>query len=96
MGDSQGGWLDDRLPGVRDNERSSLILTLSYRGTFYTFAESAACVKGRLACDCGKSRLIRQSSDPEFPLLHCGDEISVVSVADALPTGASRQPGLEP
>jgi hypothetical protein len=67
--------MDDALP--------SLILTLSYRGRCYTFQEDPASVKGRLACDCGKSRLIRESSDPEFPLLHCGVEITLVSVADA-------------
>ena len=83
MGDSPATSWMIRFGGVMDNTFPSLILTLSYRGKSYTFREDQACVKGRLACDCEKSRLIRESSDPEFPLLHCGVEITVVSVADA-------------
>jgi hypothetical protein len=63
-------------------------VTLSYCGTSYTFAEDEQTVlKGRLACDCEKSRLIREICDSEFPLLKCGSQIIVVSVAEAGRTG---------
>ena len=56
-------------------------VTLSYCGTSYTFAEDdQTFLKGRLSCDCEKSRLIREACDSEFPLLKCGAEIVVVSV----------------
>ena len=59
-------------------------VTLAYQGTSYTFNEDDQTVlKGRLACDCEKSRLIRDACDSEFPLLKCGAEIIVVSVSDA-------------
>jgi hypothetical protein len=60
-------------------------VTLSYRGTSYTFQADSSRVKGRLACDCDKSRLIQETSDPEFALLTCGGEIAIVSVGDAGP-----------
>ena len=64
-------------------------VTLSYHGRSYTFEREGREVKGRLACDCEKSRLIQQSSDPDFPLLGCGTEIDLLSFADAanLPEG---------
>jgi len=58
-------------------------VTLSYRGTSYTFAEDDQTVlKGRLSCDCEKSRLIRAVCDSEFPLLKCGAQIVVVSLVE--------------
>ena len=58
-------------------------VTLSYRGTSYTFAgDDQTVLKGRLACDCGKSELIREACDSEFPPLKCGSEIVVVSVVE--------------
>ena len=58
-------------------------VTLTYRGVSYTFAEDDQTVlKGRLSCDCEKSKLIRDSCDPQFPILKCGTEIEVVSVLD--------------
>lgn len=65
-------------------------VTLQYRGKSYTFEREGREVKGRLACDCEKSRLIQQASDPDFPQLGCGVEIDVVSVADA--TSAAQAP----
>jgi hypothetical protein len=56
-------------------------VTLSYRGISYTFHAEPSQIKGQLACDCDKSRLIRETSDPQFALLNCGSEIAVVSVA---------------
>jgi hypothetical protein len=60
-------------------------VTLFYHGKSYTFQAEPSRVKGRLCCDCGKSRLIQETSDPEFALLACGAEIEVVSVGDAAP-----------
>jgi hypothetical protein len=58
-------------------------VTLSFRGTSYTFAgDDQTVLKGRLACDCAKSQLIREACDSEFPLLRCGSEIVVVSVVE--------------
>jgi hypothetical protein len=58
-------------------------VTLSYRGTSYTFAKDDQTVlKGRLACDCEKSQLIRDACDAEFPVLKCGSEVVVVSVVE--------------
>jgi hypothetical protein len=58
-------------------------VTLSYRGTSYTFAgDDQTVLKGRLACDCGKSELIREACDSEFPMLKCGSEIVVVSLVE--------------
>ena len=58
-------------------------VTLSYRGTAYTFAgDDQTLLKGRLACDCEKSQLIREACDSEFPLLKCGSEIVVMSVVE--------------
>jgi len=59
-------------------------VTLAYHGTSYTFDEDDQTVlRGRLACDCEKSQLIRDACDSEFPLLKCGAEIVVVSVSAA-------------
>ncbi len=59
-------------------------VTLAYAGTSYSFNEDDQTVlKGRLACDCEKSRLIREACDAGFPLLKCGAEIVVVSMEDA-------------
>jgi len=67
-------------------------VTLSYQGTSYTFAEDDLTVlKGRLACDCEKSQLIRETCDSEFPVLRCGAEITVISVLDAGTETASRR-----
>ena len=58
-------------------------VTLAYAGTSYTFeGDEQTALKGRLACDCEKSRLIREACDATFPILKCGAEIKVVSVAD--------------
>jgi len=65
-------------------------VTLAYQGTSYTFDEDDQTVlRGRLACDCEKSRLIRDACDSEFPLLKCGSEIAVVSVNEA---GEEKKP----
>ena len=57
-------------------------VTLSYGERLYTIApESETQLKGWLSCDCMKSELIREKCDPEFPSLHCGNEIVVVAVA---------------
>ncbi len=67
-------------------------VTLSYLGNSYTFAgDDQTIIKGRLACDCEKSRLIREMCDSEFPLLGCGSQIAVVSVSDA-GSVSSRKP----
>lgn len=59
-------------------------VTLSYGENLYTFTEDDQTVlKGRLGCDCEKSRLIRETCDQQFPLLKCGSEITVVSVVEA-------------
>jgi hypothetical protein len=69
-------------------------VTLSYSGRCYTFAEDLdQVIKGRLACDCTKSILIREYCDHDFPALKCGQKIAVVSLVDAVPNasaGASR------
>ena len=39
-------------------------------------------IKGKLSCDCTRSLLIRQYCDDDFPILKCGNEITVVSVMD--------------
>jgi hypothetical protein len=56
--------------------------TLSYLGKAYTFEEDQRLVKGRRACDCEKSRLIRRESDPQFPILKFGAETQVVAADD--------------
>ncbi len=59
-------------------------VTLAYEGTNYTFDEDDQTVlKGRLACDCEKSRLIHDICDAGFPVLKCGAQIVVVSVDEA-------------
>ena len=56
-------------------------LTLSYSGRCFTFAGDADKVmKGKLACDCTKSLLIREYCDRDFPPLKCGHQIAVVSL----------------
>jgi ribosomal protein L13 len=56
-------------------------VTLSYSGRNFTFAEDAERVlKGKLACDCTKSLLIREYCDHDFPALKCGHQIAVVSL----------------
>lgn len=58
-------------------------VTLSYRENVYTFTEDdQTALRGRLGCDCGKSQLIRDACDPEFPVLKCGSEIEVVAVVE--------------
>ncbi len=58
-------------------------VTLSYSGRNYTLAGyDQSLLKGRLACDCEKSILIRAAYDPQFPVLKCGARISVVSMFD--------------
>jgi hypothetical protein len=69
-------------------------VTLSYLGMSYTFAEDDQTVlRGRLACDCEKSRLIREECDSDFPVLKCGARIAVVSVTDAILAGERRPIG---
>lgn len=59
-------------------------VTLAYAGTNYTFDEDDQTVlKGRLACDCEKSQLIREICDADFPVLKCGAQIVVISVDEA-------------
>ena len=67
-------------------------VTLAYQGKHYSFSGDDQSVKGRLSCDCEKSRLIRESCDGDFPLLKCGTEIVVVSVVD-VGTQTKRPPG---
>ncbi len=67
-------------------------VTLSYLGNSYTFAgDDQTTIKGRLACDCEKSRLIREMCDSQFPLLKCGSQIVIVCVNDDFPV-ASKKP----
>jgi hypothetical protein len=67
-------------------------VTLSYLGSSYTFAgDDQTVLKGRLACDCEKSRLIREVCDAEFPILKCGSQIVVVSVTEDI-AGSGRMP----
>jgi hypothetical protein len=55
-------------------------VTLSYSGRNFTIAEDADKVlKGKLACDCTKSLLIREYCDHAFPALKCGHQIVLVS-----------------
>jgi len=59
--------------------RSSV--TFSYGGRSFTFAEDAEKVmKGKLACDCTRSLLIREYCDRNFPALKCGHKIALVSL----------------
>jgi hypothetical protein len=59
-------------------------VTLSYSGKTYCFTgDDETVLKGKLACDCGKSHLIRSACDPDFPVLKCGASISIVSVVEA-------------
>ena len=54
-----------------------------YGGRCYTFAQDLDNVmKGKLACDCTKSMLIRTYCDPTFPVLKCGHRIEIVSLVD--------------
>lgn len=73
-------------------------VTLSYRGISYTFQDEQSRVMGRLGCDCQKSRLIREMSDPEFSLLSCGAEIALVSVLEEIPPppGQGADTGAQP
>lgn len=71
-------------------------VTLSYGENLYTFTEDDQTVlKGRLGCDCGKSELIRETCDSEFPLLKCGVEITVVSVVEAAADREKKPVGRE-
>ena len=72
-------------------------MTLCYGENLYTFTEDEQTVlKGRLGCDCGKSQLIRETCDAEFPLLKCGAEITVVSVVEAATDREKKPVGREP
>ncbi|HLK17695.1 MAG TPA: hypothetical protein VKT81_02030 [Bryobacteraceae bacterium] len=56
-------------------------VTLSYDGRRFSFTSDADKVlKGKLACDCTKSQLIREYCDGTFPALRCGHKIGVVFV----------------
>jgi len=69
-------------------------VTLSYLGTAYTFAgDDQTVLRGRLACDCEKSQLIREACDSRFPLLKCGCEIVVMSVVEVGAQPQARQAG---
>jgi hypothetical protein len=58
-------------------------VTFSHGGRRYTFAEDAEKVmKGKLACDCTKSLLIREYCDRNFPILKCGQTIELLSIED--------------
>jgi hypothetical protein len=66
-------------------------VTLSYSGRSFTFAKDADKVlKGKLACDCTKSLLIREYCDHDFPALKCGHEIAVVSLVEMQPVAYAR------
>ena len=59
-------------------------VTLEYQGRLYQFdGDDETLLRGRLACDCEKSQLIRAACDSHFPELKCGAEIAVVSVHEA-------------
>jgi hypothetical protein len=61
-------------------------VTLSYSGRSFSFTEDAEKVlKGKLACDCTKSQLIREYCDHDFPTLRCGNQIAVVSLTPSEP-----------
>jgi len=67
-------------------------VTLSFSGRSFTFAEDADRVlKGKLACDCTKSQLIREYCDRNFPAMKCGQEIEVVSLVEATPQSRATQ-----
>jgi hypothetical protein len=56
-------------------------VTLFYSGRCFSFTEDAEkALKGNLACDCTKSRLIREYCDRAFPTLRCGNQIAVVAL----------------
>jgi len=55
-------------------------VTLSYSGRCFFFEDAEKVLKGKLACDCTKSLLIREYCDRAFPTLRCGHQIAVVSV----------------
>jgi hypothetical protein len=60
-------------------------VTFSYGGRSFTFAEDADKVmKGKLACDCTRSALIREYCDSNFPALRCGDKIALVSFVELI------------
>ena len=66
-------------------------VTLSYSGRSFTFAKDADKVlKGKLACDCTKSLLIRKYCDHDFPALKCGQQIAVVSLVEMQPVAYAR------
>jgi hypothetical protein len=61
-------------------------ITLSYSGRNFTFAGDAdKLMKGKLACDCTKSLLIREYCDHDFPPLKCGHQIAVISLVPTEP-----------
>jgi hypothetical protein len=71
--------------------RSSV--TFAYGGRCYTFAQDLEkVIKGKLACDCTKSQLIRDYCDPTFPALRCGENIEIVSLVDVVIEPAIRKP----
>jgi hypothetical protein len=66
-------------------------VTLSYSGRNFTFGEDAERVlKGKLACDCTKSLLIREYCDHDFPALKCGHQIALVSLQEMQPFACAR------
>ncbi len=66
-------------------------VTLSYSGRNFTFAEDVDRVlKGKLACDCTKSLLIREYCDYAFPELKCGHKIVLVSLQEVQPVAHAR------
>ena len=57
-------------------------VVLSYGGKSYMLAQATEeHLRGKLACDCTKSELIRAFCDPDFPGLTCGHQIAIVSLA---------------
>ena len=67
-------------------------VTFSYSGKTYSFEDDERAFRGKLACDCGKSLLIRLACDPDFPVLQCGSDITLVSVDDGTKDAPASDP----
>ena len=68
-------------------------VTLLYGDRRYTFAENPDKVmKGKLACDCSKSTLIREYCDANFPDLKCGQKIQIESLVELNPVEIEGAP----
>src|ERR1700693_4507542 len=53
-------------------------------------------MKGKLACDCTKSLLIREYCDRDFPPLKCGHQIAVINKVRGGEILVAPEPGQNP